>query len=91
MATILNSDYWKDTDWQEVNSWSEHNVKYELREPNPDAAITMHAGNFDEMIKVTKEGFYVRGVRVSADDKEAETVYNAFKQWLVWAQLQQQR
>jgi hypothetical protein len=45
----------------------------------------------DEMIRVDKDGFYVRGVRVPVDDKEAETVYNAFKQWLVWANLQQQR
>jgi hypothetical protein len=41
----------------------------------------------DEMLKITPDGFYVRGVRVPVDDKEAETVYNAFKQWLVWAQL----
>jgi hypothetical protein len=41
----------------------------------------------DEMLKITPDGFYVRGVKVPQDDKEAETVYNAFKQWLVWAQL----
>ena len=41
----------------------------------------------DEMLKITPEGFYVRGVKVPQDDKEAETVYNAFKQWLAWAQL----
>ena len=91
MATILNSDYWKDTDWQEVNSWSEHNVDYEIRTPTPDASISMHAQGGDEMIRVARDGFYVRGVRVPADDQEAETVYLAFKQWLAWASLQQQR
>ena len=40
-----------------------------------------------EMLRVTQDGFYVRGVRVPADDREAETVYNAFKQFLVWAEL----
>ena len=48
--------------------------------------ITMTAG-MNEMLRVAQDGFYVRGQRVPADDKEAETVYNAFKQFLVWAEL----
>lgn len=40
-----------------------------------------------EMLRVAQDGFYVRGQRVPVDDKEAETVYNAFKQFLVWAEL----
>ncbi len=40
-----------------------------------------------EMLRVAQDGFYVRGQRVPADDKEAETVYNAFKQFLVWSEL----
>lgn len=48
--------------------------------------ISLHAGG-TEMLRVTEDGFYVRGQRVPADDKEAETVYNAFKQFLVWAEL----
>lgn len=63
-------------------------VTYELRKPDPDAGITMNASDGDEMLKVTKNGFYVRGKKVEQDDKEAEAVYNAFKQWLSWAQLQ---
>ena len=66
-------------------------VHYEIYEPPPDAGISMHAHGGDEMLKVTKDGFYVRGKRVEQDDKEAEIVYNAFKQWLAWANLQQQR
>lgn len=66
-------------------------VTYELQKPNPDAGITMHAQGGDEMIRVAKDGFYVRGKKVEQDDKEAEIVYNAFKQWLAWANLQQQR
>ncbi len=43
--------------------------------------------NGAEMLRVAQDGFYVRGVKVPVDDKEAETVYNAFKQYLVWAEL----
>jgi hypothetical protein len=60
-----------------------------FNEPNPDASIVMHAGGADEMIRVTRDGFWVRGVRVEQDDREAETVYNAFKQWMAWAALTQ--
>jgi hypothetical protein len=49
-------------------------------------SLTMIAGG-SEMMRVSADGFYVRGVRVPADDREAETVYNAFKQFLVWAEL----
>ncbi len=64
-------------------------VHYELRDPEP-GAIAFHTGgmNSDEMLRVDRDGFYVRGVRVPADEHEALTVYNAFKQWLAWANLQ---
>jgi hypothetical protein len=39
------------------------------------------------MLRVARDGFYVRGKRVNQDDKEAEIVYNAFSQWLTWATL----
>jgi hypothetical protein len=41
----------------------------------------------DEMLRVAKDGFYVRGVRVEADEKEAKAVYEAFKQWMIYAIL----
>ena len=50
-------------------------------------SITLNAAQ-DEMLRITADGFYVRGQRVPVDDKEAETVYLAFKQWLAWANLQ---
>ncbi len=49
-------------------------------------SLTMIAGG-SEMLRVAPDGFYVRGQKVPADAKEAETVYNAFKQFLVWAEL----
>ena len=74
-------------EWYKQNA--DQNVEYKFHEPEP-TAITFNTG-VDEMIRVDKDGFYIRGVRVPADAQEAETVYNAFKQWLVWANLQQQR
>jgi 2-hydroxychromene-2-carboxylate isomerase len=50
--------------------------------------ITFHAGNAnEEMLKIGKDGFWVRGVKVEQDDREAEKVYNAFRAWMVWAEL----
>jgi len=50
--------------------------------------ITFAAGNPNvEMLKVSPKGFWVRGVKIEQDDKEAETVYNAFKAWMMWAKL----
>jgi len=36
---------------------------------------------------VAKDGFYVRGVKVEADAKEAKAVYEAFKSWMTYAIL----
>ena len=40
-----------------------------------------------EMLRVAEDGFYVRGTKVPVDDKEAATVYTAFKEFLVWNRL----
>jgi hypothetical protein len=61
------------------------NAKFEFRDPTPNS-LTMIAGGC-EMLRIAEDGFYVRGVKVTQDDKEAEIVYNAFKQFLVWAEL----
>lgn len=84
MAQVINptqslKDYFNDQDWG--------GVEYEIRDPEPNAITLLTAGN-DEMIRITAEGFWVRGVKIPQDDKEAETVYNAFKQWLAWTSLQ---
>ena len=49
--------------------------------------ITCLAGGA-EMLRVGPDGFWVRGVQVPQDDREALTVYNAFKQWMAWTSLQ---
>ncbi len=51
-----------------------------------DSIITFTGGS-DEMLRIAKDGFYIRGKRVNQDDKEAELVYNTFHQWLTWATL----
>jgi hypothetical protein len=48
--------------------------------------IVMNSGG-TEMLRVADNGFYVRGVKVPVDDREAATVYNAFKEFLVWSRL----
>ena len=51
-----------------------------------ESNITLNTST-TEMLRVAKDGFYVRGKRVNQDDKEAEIVYNTFHQWLTWATL----
>ena len=53
-------------------------------------ALVLGGGGFigGHLAKRLKEdGFWVRGVKVAQDDKEAEIVYNAFKQWMMWSEL----
>ena len=52
----------------------------------PANNIIFHAGQ-TEMLKVTEDGFYVRGVKIDADEKEAAAVYKAFKEFLVYHAL----
>lgn len=60
----------------------------------PTMAITPEPGNStifyssgEEVLRLSKDGFWVKGVKVKQDDKEAEVVYTAFRQWLVWQNL----
>jgi hypothetical protein len=61
------------------------NQEIKFRDPEPNNIIC-YAGA-TEMLKIGPDGFWVRGVKVTADEKEAETVYNAFKQFLTWSEL----
>lgn len=44
----------------------------------------------DELLRMDSTGFYVRGIKVEQDAKEAENVFKAFREWLVWTQLNRQ-
>ena len=61
-----------------------------LTQPVTTNTIVFNANTGQEMLKITEDGFYVRGVKVPVDDNEALAVYNSFNQWLAWAQLQRQ-
>jgi len=56
---------------------------FTVETPTTENNITFHIGS-TELLKVTEDGFYVRGHKVTEDDDEARSVYNAFKQFLVW-------
>ena len=61
---------------------------WQIHSPSTEHSISFHGHANDEMLRITKDAFYVRGVQVPVDEKEAETVYKAFRTWLTWAHLQ---
>lgn len=69
-----------------VANWvTDDTTRYNFHEPTPNN-IVCNVGS-TEMLRVSEDGFYVRGIRVEADEREAATVYNAFKEFLVWSRL----
>lgn len=71
--------------------------RFKVHEPNPNPILTVGGSNDTnavtffsggvETLKISDKGFWVRGVKVDQDDKEAQHVYNSFKEWLTWQQL----
>lgn len=59
---------------------------FSISDARPTSCIVMNTGA-DEMLRVSADGFYVRGVKVPQDEREAETVYNAFLQWMSYMAL----
>jgi len=57
-----------------------------IKSVDTESNISLNS-NTTEMLRVAKDGFYVRGVKVPQDEKEAEAVYKTFHQWLTWAAL----
>ena len=62
-------------------------MNFRDRDGSDEYTVTFVCGG-DEMLRITRTGFYVRGQRLEQDDCEAEQVYNSFTQWLAWQQLQ---
>ena len=54
--------------------------------PEQPNAVTFFSGGI-ETLRISDKGFWVRGKKVEQYDKEAEQVYNSFKEWLAWQQL----
>jgi hypothetical protein len=48
----------------------------------PENNIVLYASSA-EILKITEDGFYVRGKKVPVDEEEGVAVYRAFKQFLV--------
>lgn len=63
------------------------NTSWMIKDTDTAPATIQLNANSTEMLRIAKDGFYVRGVRIEQDEKEAEKVYNAFHQWLTWATL----
>ena len=61
-------------------------MTYQFHNDQQPNAITCLAGG-KEMLRVGPDGFWVRGIKVPQDGQEAQIVYNAFKEWMTWAQL----
>jgi hypothetical protein len=59
---------------------------YPVMTMDPENNITLLANN-SEMLKVSPDGFYVRGIKLEQDEKEAKAVFDAFHGWLTWAAL----
>ena len=59
-------------DW-DVNNTPGHNIVF-----NSDGT---------EMLRVTPDSFYVRGVKVEQGSEEAQAVYNAIRQIILWDTL----
>ena len=78
--------YWNDWKDYQYSVKKDLNVEYELWENTPkNNTVIFNAGTDDEMLKITPDGFYVRGVAVEQGPGEAEAVYKAFKEFMTWA------
>jgi hypothetical protein len=63
-------------------------IEYEFWDERPkNDTIVFDAGGSEEMIKITPDGFYIRGVAVEQGPGEAEAVYKAFREFMTWAIL----
>jgi hypothetical protein len=72
----------------EIYSIDTNSLGLGVAEVNTNPNVTFNMGlTGDEMLRIAKDGFYVRGVKIEQDEREAEKVYNAFHQWLTWATL----
>ena len=67
---------------------TELNDALQIHTPAKKNTISFYIAGNDEMLRISQDGFYVRGQPVPIDDQEAATVYNAFQSWLTWQNMQ---
>ena len=61
-------------------------MNHKVEETIPKSSISCVIDDI-EMLNIDITGFWVRGVKVEQNEKEAVTVYKAFKEFLVWGAL----
>ena len=61
------------------NDWSTYT------NPGMSANNISLTGGGEEMLRIAEDGFYVRGVKVKQNKREARAVYDAFKRWMTHA------
>lgn len=77
---------WKTRILDYINDAKSHLIEgFESNSVAPNNIVLTGGG--EEMLRVAPDGFYVRGVKVKADKKEAKAVYEAFKSWMTYAIL----
>lgn len=82
--SIANNEYTWEQDMDTVTSPGK---TYTFHGQGGETNTTTFKCGEEVMLKFSDKGFWVRGEKVEQDDKEAEVVYNAFRAWLTWAQL----
>lgn len=61
--------------------------KYTFRNDSSYENSVTFMSKGEEMLRCGPDGFWVRGEKVEQDDNEAKIVYNSFREWLTWQQL----
>ena len=54
----------------------------EIKPLEPSINFTVKDKDTSEMLKITNDGFYVRGIKLEQDENEAKKVYEAFTTWM---------
>lgn len=72
---------------QVLNNWVKDSPALDAPVDTSDTTFETGGTAPSEMLRVSRDGFYVRGVRVAVDSDEAATVYRAFREWLTWAHM----
>lgn len=58
-----------------------------IRDPDAKPNSLVMLVNETEWIKISDDGFWVRGVKVEQGPNEARVVYEAFREFLMWNNL----
>ena len=94
--SIASNDYWNDmitvtggSTGVNYDDWLQQYADLELDYSNPNSSLGANdiklTGGGEEMLRISKDGFYVNGVKVKQDKREAKAVYEAFKKWMTHA------